>query len=243
MDRPHSTIRVLVVNAKPMEQSTLRHAFPGNGYHLTVAQSGREALRHIEHFQVDVIVLDSAIAEPDGWRTRRLIRARSSVPIIMLINPSEELGRRRDLDPDEFVVKPLRADDVAMRAQTQLRRRRRLAEEQARQGTRIYDGGRLAFDLDRREVRGAQGHETLTVTEYKLFLYLTEAPGILRSPEQIVREVWGTDFPGQKDNVKVHIANLRRKLDSCVPGREYIEGRRGHGYMFVAEPFEADPPA
>lgn len=243
MDRIHATTSVLIVADDPAVQSTLQSVFAGERFYVYLVRKGRDALRCLNHRHVDVILLDMTESGREGWDTHARIRSSSSVPIIMLISQELEqnLIRGPGLGVDDFVVKPFQPWEVMVRVQKVLRRKRRTGVAGNGQGARAYDEGRLVVDWDRKEIRGANASAPLTATEFRLLACLIDCPGRVLSHRQIAREVWKTGSPEPAENVKVHIRNLRQKFRQCSPERLYIISRRGHGYMFVAEPVE--PPA
>ena len=192
------------------------------GHRVVWVRSGEDALAELDRHRVGIVVLDIGLPGMDGFDVCRRIRARSTVPIVMLTARDEEADRVAGLElgADDYVPKPFSPRELAARIKAVLRRTEGV-ESPAR--LRLGD---LEVDRDAREVSLAERPVELTGKEFDLLAFLVEHAGIVFSREQLLDRVWGMSFAGGTRTVDVHVAQLRRKL-----GRpELIRTVRGAGY-------------
>jgi DNA-binding response OmpR family regulator len=207
------------------EQSIGRlvHAYLERAGHRVVwVRSGEEALAELDRHAVGIVVLDIGLPGMDGFDVCRRIRARSTVPIVMLTARDEEADRVTGLElgADDYVPKPFSPRELAARIKAVLRRTEGLGSPAS---LRLGD---LEVDRDAHEVSLAERPVDLTGKEFDLLAFLVEHAGIVFSREQLLDRVWGMSFAGGTRTVDVHVAQLRRKL-----GRpELIRTVRGAGY-------------
>jgi DNA-binding response OmpR family regulator len=192
------------------------------GHRVVWVRSGEEALAELERHRFGIVILDIGLPGMDGFDVCRRVRARSTVPIVMLTARDEEADRVAGLElgADDYVPKPFSPRELAARIKAVLRRTEGF-ETPAR--VRLGD---LEVDRDAREVSLADLQVDLTGKEFDLLAFLVEHAGIVFSREQLLDRVWGMSFAGGTRTVDVHVAQLRRKL-----GRpELIRTVRGAGY-------------
>ena len=206
------TPQVLVVEDEDALSALLQYNLDKEGYAVTVAGDGEEALVLIDEQQPDLIVLDWMLPKVSGVEVCRRLRARPetrNLPIIMLTARGEESDRIRGLDTgaDDYVVKPFSMSELAARIRAVLRRiRPGLADDRLHHGDIVVD--RVAH-----RVRRADKEIHLGPTEFRLLDYLMQHPGRVFSREQLLDAVWGSDVYVETRTVDVHIGRLRRALN------------------------------
>lgn len=219
---------VLLVEDEPAQREVLAYNLEADGFLVTKAENGEEALMLVEEAAPDIILLDWMLPNVSGIEVCRQLKARSAtrgVPIIMLSARSEELDRVRGLETgaDDYVVKPYSVVELMARVRAHLRRTR---------PTTV--GERLEYQdivLDAETYRVTRNSKELKLgpTEFRLLSTFMEKPGRVWSREQLLDRVWGRDIYVDSRTVDVHIGRLRKAL--CVHGGEDpLRTVRGAGY-------------
>ncbi len=226
--------RVLVVDDESNITDLVSMALRYEGFEVETAASGREAIRMVEKFRPEVVVLDVMLPDVDGFAvTERLKSARVKVPILFLTarDAVEDKVRGLTLGGDDYVTKPFSLEELVARVRALLRR----AGAELESGPlRFAD---VELDDDTHEVRRAGATVDLTATEFRLLRYLMQnAPRVL-SKAQILDHVWNYDFGGDANIVETYVSYIRRKLDAVGP--PLIQTVRGVGYRLAAPPPEA----
>jgi len=224
---------VLVVEDEDALSTLLQYNLEKEGYDVTVAGDGEEALILVDERQPDLVVLDWMLPKVSGIEVCRRLRSRPearNVPIIMLTARGEETDRIRGLDTgaDDYVVKPFSMTELTARIRAVLRRiRPGLAEDRIRHGDIVID--RVAHRVKRglREVH-------LGPTEFRLLDYLMQHPGRVFSREQLLDAVWGSDVYVEARTVDVHIGRLRKALNQDIES-DPIRTVRSAGYSLDLE--------
>jgi two-component system KDP operon response regulator KdpE len=201
------------------------------GYTCQVAPSGRAALRAFYMQHPDLVLLDLALPEMDGWQVCERIREVSQVPIIMLTARGEESAKVRGLQmgADDYLTKPFGFPELLARIGAVLRR-----TVPGGSAPTIYRQGDLVLDLQahRAVLHGAD--LKLTPTEYRLLAFLMQYSGQLLTHRQILEGVWGPTYVDDVDSLRIYIRNLRRKLEADG-GPRYIATEHGLGYRFLKQ--------
>ena len=220
--------QVLVVEDEDALSALLQYNLDKEGYAVTVAGDGEEALVLIDEQMPDLIVLDWMLPKISGVEVCRRLRARPetrNLPIIMLTARGEESDRIRGLDTgaDDYVVKPFSMSELAARIRAVLRRiRPGLAED------RLHHGD-IVVDRAAHRVRRAEKEIHLGPTEFRLLDYLMQHPGRVFSREQLLDAVWGSDVYVEARTVDVHIGRLRKALNRDL-NADPIRTVRSAGY-------------
>ena len=219
---------VLVVEDEDALATLLQYNLEKEGYDVTVAGDGEEALILVDERLPDLVVLDWMLPKVSGIEVCRRLRSRPetrNVPIIILTARGEETDRIRGLDTgaDDYVVKPFSMTELTARIRAVLRRiRPGLAEDRIRHGDIVID--RVAHRVRR---GGREVH--LGPTEFRLLDYLMQHPGRVFSREQLLDAVWGSDVYVEARTVDVHIGRLRKALNQEVE-TDPIRTVRSAGY-------------
>lgn len=220
-DRPH----VLIVEDEPSQRDILAYNLEAEGFEVTRAETGDEALTLFDEGQPDLVVLDWMLPGVSGIeicrRLKRRVAARET-PVIMLSARTEEADRVRGLETgaDDYVTKPYSVAELMARVQAQLRRSRPAAA-----GARL-EFGDIVLDGETHRVTRAGAEVRLGPTEFRLLATFMERPGRVLSREQLLDRVWGRDIHVDSRTVDVHIGRLRRALGQDDPLRTV----RGAGY-------------
>lgn len=227
--QPH----VLVVEDEDALSELLQYNLKKEGFRVSVAADGEEALMLVEERQPDVVVLDWMLPKISGIEVCRRLRSRQesrNLPIIMLTARGEETDRIRGLDTgaDDYIVKPFLMKELFARLRAVLRRiRPGLAEDTVQAGDITMD--RVAHKVLR---SGQDIH--LGPTEFRLLDYFMQHPGRVFSREQLLDAVWGSDVYVETRTVDVHIGRLRKALNK-VGGNDPIRTVRSAGYALNPE--------
>jgi two-component system phosphate regulon response regulator PhoB len=224
-----SKASVLVVDDEEDILEVVRYNLVKDGYSVTCAASGEEALREIRAHKPDVVVLDVMLPGLDGLDVCRKVKASpetANVPIIMLTARSEEVDMVTGLEigADDYVTKPFSPRVLLARVKAVLRRKESAEEEPS-----VLDFGDLSIHPVQHLVKVQGEAVELTATEFRLLLTLARRPGWVFSREQIVDATQGTNAVVTSRSVDVHVVSLRKKLGGCG---EWIETVRGVGYRF-----------
>lgn len=216
---------VLLVEDEENLASLVQAYLEREGYSVVRVGSGAEALSALERQPVRLVVLDLNLPDLDGLEVCRRIRARSSVPVVMLTARDDEVDRLAGLDvgADDYIGKPFSPKELVARMKAVLRR----AEPQTADQLLLL--GDVVLRRGAREVSVAGNPVELRMQEFDLLAYLMENRGVVLSREVLLERVWGLHYAGGTRTVDVHVAQLRRKL--ARP--ELILTIRGAGYKAV----------
>ena len=224
--RVQDAARILVVDDEESITQLLSTALRYEGFDVQTAATGREALREVESFRPDLVLLDVMLPDLDGFEVqRRLPGGASRLPDVFLTarRDTEDRVRGLTVGADDYVTKPFSLEELIARVRAVLRRTRGDDTDQKRI---VYAD--VELDEDTYEVRRAQTLVELTPTEFNLLRYLLTNAGRVLSKPQILDHVWHYDFGGDANVVETYISYLRKKLDALGP--PLIQTVRGVGY-------------
>ncbi|HLT60768.1 MAG TPA: response regulator transcription factor [Microlunatus sp.] len=223
-----SPIRILAVDDEPSLTELLSMAMRYEGWEVSTAASGSEAVRVARETRPDAIVLDIMLPDFDGLEVMRRIRADlPDVPVIFLTAKDAVTDRIHGLTAggDDYVTKPFSLEEVIARLRGLLRRS---GAAQSRNDSLLVVGD-LTLDEDSHEVTRGGEEIHLTATEFELLRYLMRNPRRVLSKAQILDRVWNYDFGGQANVVELYISYLRKKIDANRA--PMIHTMRGAGYV------------
>ncbi|MFS8639672.1 MAG: response regulator transcription factor [Symbiobacteriaceae bacterium] len=225
------SLRVLVVDDDPKITAFLRRSLALEGYDVTVANSGTEALRSVAESPPDLMVLDIMMPDVDGLEVCRRIRAAGETfPILMLTARDAVSDRVKGLDQgaDDYLVKPFALEELLARLRALSRRA--AAPAQSESGHRVLQYADLRLDTATREAYRGNRQISLTAKEYELlYLFLTHPRQVL-TRDTLMEKVWGYDYSGESNVLEVYVAYLRNKLEAGGEPR-LIQTVRGVGYV------------
>jgi two-component system, OmpR family, KDP operon response regulator KdpE len=208
---------VLVADDDPQVRKLIRVILRSGPFRLIEASTGREALRQARTRRPDVILLDLALPDIQGISLIRQLRQWFAEPILVLSASGYEPEKVAALEAgaDDCVTKPFGSAELLARIRAALRRAVRSARSP---GGSVIAAGDLRIDLAKRLVHAGQAEVHLTPLEYKLFGVLMKSAGSVVTRKQLLHELWGPECETQAGCLRVHISQLRRKLEED-PGR------------------------
>ena len=226
--------RILVVDDEEDILELVRFHLTREGYQLTLAATGEDALKKAKLETFDLIVLDLMLPGVDGLEVAKALKADTrskGVPIVMLTAKGEDadIVSGLEIGADDYITKPFSPRVLTARVKAVLRRRSKAALDDTR-GITIHE---LEIHPGRRTVLAGGKPLELTYTEFQLLCVLTRRPGWVFTRSQIVDAVRGSDYPVTDRSVDVQVVGLRKKLG---PYGHYIETVRGVGYRFKERP-------
>ncbi len=225
--------RALVVDDEAALRKAVAAYLTRDGFEVTTAADGTQALAAAREQAPDVVVLDVVMPGLDGIEVCRQLRTFSDAYIIMLTARSEEVDTLVGLaaGADDYMTKPFSPRLLVARIRTLLRRpRTATAFGGSAQDATVRHFGALSIDPTPREVRLDGEPVSLTRTEYDLLEALSERPRMAFSRAQLIERVWGNDWVGDEHLVDVHLAHVRRKLTDDPSEPRYVLTVRGVGY-------------
>jgi DNA-binding response OmpR family regulator len=220
--------RILVVDDDGDIRGLLRALLERAGHEVSEAPDGRAGLRELYAGSPDLVILDVAMPGLDGWATLERIREVTDVPVLMLTARDTEMERVRGLQggADDYVVKPFGRQELVARVDVLLRRPRSGVQQER------YADARLRISFAQRAVQYDEREVVLTRLEYRLLTALVRHPNQVLSHDQLRELVWGDNLATSRDEVKLYVGYLRRKLAPDAPQSTPIETVRGFGYRY-----------
>jgi DNA-binding response OmpR family regulator len=188
---------------------------------------GKKGIELVESEQPDIVVLDLGLPDINGFDVLRKIRLFSRVPIIILTVRAEEADIIKGLEwgADDYIIKPFRQLELLARIKAQIRR------QDQPEGEKIVSGP-LRLDSDTGQLYRNEKEISLTLTETRILSHLMKNAGHVVTHTSIAEAVWGSDYPGAADNLKVHIRRLREKIEENPSSPALIITKPGIGYLF-----------
>jgi DNA-binding response OmpR family regulator len=222
---------VLVVDDEPIVREVVVSYLRREGFRTLEAGDGNGARELLERDPPNLVVLDLMLPGMDGLELCRWIRARSSLPVIMLTARGEEADRivGLELGADDYVTKPFSPRELAARVRTVLRRSSPLVVAEKR-----LSFERLEIDASTREVTKAGDVVRLTAREFDLLWFLASHPRKVFSRSQLMDRVWGYEAALDTGTVTVHVRRLREKIEDDPSQPRFLETVWGVGYRFCS---------
>ena len=224
--------RILVVDDEPAIRRFLISALTADGYAVTQADNGADALALAAREQPDLVILDLGLPDRDGEDVIRELRALSKVPIVVLSVRDDEAGKVRALDggADDYMVKPFGIDELLARVRTALRHR---MQQQGHDP--IIRVGAIEIDLGRHQVRLNGEILKFSRKEFDLLRMLAEHAGKVVTHQQLLTRVWGEAHRGDTEYLRVYIRQLRAKIEPDPQQPTHLLTEPGVGYRLRAE--------
>ncbi len=225
--------RILVVDDEPQLLRSLRTTLAAHGYDVQTATTGEEALDLLAARLPDLVVLDLVLPGLSGLAVCQELRARSPVPILILSARGDERDKVAALDAgaDDYLTKPFGVNELLARIRAALRR-----AAGARGPSTVVESGDLRIDVDRRVVTRGGDDIRLTPTEFDLLKTLVANAGRVLTHGYLLRAVWGPQYDGESQLVRVFIGQLRRKIERDPARPAHIVTEPGVGYRFRIDP-------
>ena len=221
--------KIYIVEDEPDIRETLKYNFSNEGFKVSTAPNGEEALSNIKKILPDVLILDLMLPGISGLDVCKSIRADDDIrdmSIIMLTAKGEEIDRviGFELGADDYVTKPFSVRELILRVKVLLKKQRESLVE-----NKLVTFGPIRIDLDAHELKINDKEIVLTALEFKLLQHLVKRKGRVQTREQLLGDVWGYSAEVTTRTVDTHIKRLREKLGNTS---EYIQTIRGVGYRF-----------
>lgn len=221
--------QVLIVDDERAIRRFLHTALTAQGYTVFEAATGHEAIQSVISHPPDVIILDLGLPDINGIEVTSQLREWSQIPIIILSVRESEQDKITALDAgaDDYLTKPFGIGELMARIRATLR------HSQFPQPDAVFQTGELIVDFARRVVNMAGSDIQLTPTEYDLLRVLIKYAGKVLTHHQLLREVRGGGYEADSHLLRVHMSNLRRKLEPDPNRPRYILTEAGVGYRLV----------
>ena len=227
-------LTVLLIEDEEATRTLLRRAFDRAGARVVEASDGREGMRAVYADKPDVVLLDVEMPGIDGFGALERIRELTNVPVMMITSHGEQDRKLRAFDTgaDDYVTKPFDTAEVVARTRALVRRSAGAGPGSAGAGRDRYADEHLEVDFAGVEARVAGGPPLqLTPLQFRLLSTFVRHPNQALTPEQLLELAWGSEAHSP-ERVKVHVANLRRKLADGGAPKDVIETVRGFGYRY-----------
>lgn len=226
--------RVLIIEDDKEMSRLLQLDLKRSGYEATTANNGLDGLRLFHESRPDLVVLDIALPQMDGWTVCQRIRELSEVPILMMTAHAvseEEIAEGLNLGADEFMLKPLRNIEFHARIKALLRRAK--ASDSTKNQPVVYHDEYLSVDLASRRVYAGGTELRLTPTEFKLLETFIRNSGQVLTFQQLLEQVWGFEYTSEHHYPRIYVSHLRRKIEPDAKNPTYIQNEYGVGYRFT----------
>ncbi len=226
------TKTILVVDDKASVRTLVRDSLSEQGFHVSTADNGQNALYAARHDKPDLILLDIMMPEMDGYEFIGAYRKESDIPIILLTAKMEESDKviGLELGADDYITKPFGMRELAARINTVLRR-----AGNTQPSSTVLRAADIALDQETHSVTVGGRDVRLTPSEFDLLAILMRSPGRVFSRVELLDALQGTTFEGIARTIDQHIRNLRAKIEKNPGEPRYIETVFGVGYRFAGK--------
>jgi two-component system response regulator RegX3 len=223
--------RVLVVEDEESISDPLSYLLRQEGFEVAVAATGPDGLAEFERSGADIVLLDLMLPGLSGTEVCRTLRAKSSVPVIMLTARDSEIDKvvGLELGADDYVTKPFSARELVARVRAVLRRR---GGEQEEASPSALSARHVRMDVERHVVTVDGRHVQLPLKEFELLEMLLRNAGRVLTRSQLIDRVWGADYVGDTKTLDVHVKRLRAKIEPDPGAPQHLVTVRGLGYKF-----------
>ncbi|HEY5490836.1 MAG TPA: response regulator transcription factor [Gemmatimonadaceae bacterium] len=229
MTVPERPTRILVVDDEDQIRRALKSILSTRGYTLEMAATAEEALLRAIDAPPDLVVLDLALPDRSGIEVCRELRTWMTAPILILSVRANEADKILALDEgaDDYLTKPFSAGELLARIRALLRRAAALTSPPP-----VVISGDLEIDIARRRVTRAGEGIALTPTEFDILAYLARNAGLVVTQKMILEKVWGPEWVEDAQTLRVHVSNLRKKIEPHPGGPRFIITEPGVGFRF-----------
>jgi two-component system KDP operon response regulator KdpE len=229
---PERPTRILVVDDEAQIRRALRSILSTRGYALEMAATAEEALVKAIDAPPDLVILDLALPDRSGIEVCRELRTWMAAPILILSVRANEADKIQALDEgaDDYLTKPFSAGELLARIRALLRRAAALTSPPP-----LVTAGELEIDIARRRVTLAGEEVPLTPTEFDILAFLARNAGLVVTQRMILEQVWGPEWVEDSQTLRVHVSNLRKKIEQRPGGPRYIITEPGVGFRLAAD--------
>jgi two-component system KDP operon response regulator KdpE len=220
--------RILVVDDEPQIRRVMRTALVSEGYEVSDARTGDDALNLIRCEKYDLVLLDINMPGISGLQTCREIRQGSSLPIIMVTvrNAEREKVQALDAGADGYLTKPFGVSELLARIRAVLRRTIFPAWMENKQ----VELGDIKIDFEARRIIAENKQTRLTTKEFDLLFYLAAHANKTITHKELLQEIWGPDYGGEQEYLRVFVNRLRKKIEACPGSPKYLLTEPWVGY-------------
>jgi two-component system KDP operon response regulator KdpE len=231
------TDTLLLIEDDVALSETLRFMLTKKGFQVEVANDAISGLQKAYAVKPDAVILDVMLPDMDGWQTCSRFREMSDVPIIMLtaLGSEKDVVKGLNLGADDYIVKPVTADELSARVHALLRRISRSNVNptgNTRPRKAILTCDYLTIDFDKHEVTVDGKRIKLSPIEFRLLSVMARHQGRMLPHEFLLNEVWGQEYIGEIDYLRLYISYLRRKIEKDTSKPGLIHNEWGIGYRF-----------
>lgn len=223
--------KILIVDDENAIRRFLRTSLTAHGYDVFEAANGEDAIFQAVNIQPDILILDLGLPGISGLEVIKRIREWSDVPVIVLSVKERDTDKIEVLDAgaDDYLTKPFSIGELTARIRVALRHSQKVEQDP------IFQSGQLKVDLAARMVTKNGEEVQLTPTEYDLLRVLIQYAGKVLTHQQLLREVRGVGYQTETHLLRVHMSNLRRKIEDDPTAPQYIMTEPGVGYRLVVD--------
>lgn len=228
--------KILLIDDDPDFLKLTSLIFKESGAQAITARDGLEGMGKLFTQRPDLIILDVMMPGIDGFQICQRIRQYSNTPLIMLtaLDHDDHMLKGLEAGADDFLSKPVNREILLARAKAVIRRGEQI---NGYQEVFNYADGHLEVDIEKHRVLVDREQVKLTPVEFRLLAYLVSNAGRVLSFEQILDNVWGSEYKGNDDYVHVYVSHLRGKIEPDSKNPRYILSIHGVGYIFEKQDF------
>ncbi|MDR0221627.1 MAG: response regulator transcription factor [Lachnospiraceae bacterium] len=224
--------KVLVVDDEKLIVKGIRFSLEQDGMEVDSAYDGEEALRLVRENTYDVILLDVMLPKLNGFEVCQQVRDFSDVPIVMLTAKGEDMDKILGLEygADDYITKPFNILEVKARLKAIIRRAG--TPEKEKKKSPVAARGDVRLECENRRTYIKDKEINLTAKEFEVLELLVTNPDKVYSRENLLKIIWGADYPGDVRTVDVHVRRLREKIEENPSEPRYVRTKWGVGYYF-----------
>ena len=227
--------KILIVEDEYRISNFMSAVLSTNGYDIVTAHTGKESYSMISSHCPDLVILDLGLPDMDGLDIIRAVREWTSLPIVVVSARMHERDKVEALDAgaDDYITKPFGTGELLARIRTALRHTRSSATSDSLSRSGIFTVDGLTIDYNKHQVLVNGENVHLTLNEFKIVSLLGKNAGKVLTYDTILRELWGPAARGNNQVLRVHMANIRRKIEENPAEPRYIFTEVGVGYRMA----------
>ncbi len=226
--------RILLVDDEQLIIDSLSYSLKREGFEVEAVGDGLSAIKAVEEFKPDLVVLDLMLPDISGFEVCRRLRTFTTIPVIMLTARGEEIDRVLGLEvgADDYLAKPFSFRELQARIHAMLRR---VQLDRQSPTPQMVNLGQVSLDPVARRVFKGDDEVQLSAREFDLLAILIKNAGRAMSRDELIKLVWGDDWVGDPRTLDVHVRWLRLKIEDDPAVPVYIQTVRGFGYRFAGQ--------
>ncbi len=226
--------RILVIDDDQSLRNNLKDILNSLGYETITAGAAVEGLQEAYKAKPNLIILDVMLPGMDGWQTCQRFREMSNVPILMLtaLGSEDDVVKGLEMGADDYVVKPVTMRELGARVKALLRRAELSSDKSNLDVSKFIQYQDLVIDFDKHEVTRKNKRIDLSPTEFRLLSCLVKHQGRVLPHSFLLTQVWGAEYSGELDHLRLYISYLRRKIEDDPSKPDLIKNEWGIGYRF-----------